>query len=264
MSAVYTVSDITTIQLNQIKPLQIHFSIIPKDEEGMIIEDMKRVGLDGIDSILIRRLSPLEIEQSKTRYPEAIYEVVDGHTRYRLAKELGWREIKARVIECAHDDALILNYRKNRARGMVDPLRTAILVSLLLKKGRSPLTIAELLSLPEPEVLELLKISCISKEILEKLLVKSERERKIIPKDTLLALTRTADENERTKLVEMMLNSVEKKINATLNDGPPQRSSEHISLNARFNPEGLYTAEECPGCGTRLRVYWLKRRVEWL
>jgi len=55
----------------------------------MVLENMKRAGLDSIDPILIRRLSPLKIEQSKTCYPEAIYEIVDGHTRYRLAKELG-------------------------------------------------------------------------------------------------------------------------------------------------------------------------------
>jgi len=30
--------------------------------------------------------------------------------------------------------SLFLNYRRNRARGRIDPLRTAILVNLLLKK----------------------------------------------------------------------------------------------------------------------------------
>lgn len=259
----YTISDITIIKLNQIKPLQIHFSIIPRDEEQMVLEDMKRAGLDSIDPILVRRLSPLEIEQSKTRYPEAIYEIVDGHTRYRLAKELGWTEIKARIIECSHDEALILNYRKNRARGMVDPLRTAIFVSLLLRKGYSPLRIAELLSLPEPEVLELLKISCVNKDILKELLEKTERERKIVPKDALLALIRTADENEQTKLAETILNSI-KKTNTIPNGRLPQRSAEHTILNAQFNPKELYTIKECPSCGTRLRIYWLEKRIEWL
>ncbi|MCR8455867.1 MAG: ParB/RepB/Spo0J family partition protein [Candidatus Korarchaeota archaeon] len=259
----YIISDITTIKLNQVKPLQIHFSIIPRDEEQMVLEDMKRVGLDSIDPILIRRLSPLEIEQSKTRYPEAIYEIVDGHTRYRLAKELGWTEIKARIIECTHDEALILNYRKNRARGMVDPLRTAILVSLLLRKGYSPLRIAELLSLPEPEVLELLKISCVNKDILKELLEKTERERKIVPKDALLALIRTADENEQAKLAETILNGV-KKTNSTSNSCLPRHSAEHMILNAQFNPKEFYTTEECPSCGTRLRIYWSKKRIEWL
>ncbi|MEM1542968.1 MAG: ParB/RepB/Spo0J family partition protein [Ignisphaera sp.] len=258
----YKVSDVIIVRVDQLKPLPIHFSIISDEEEQIILSDMIQGGLDGIDPILVRKLTPSEIEQSKA-YPEAVYEIVDGHTRCRLAKNLGWKEIKARIIECTHDEALILNYRRNRARGRIDPLRTAILVNLLLKKGYSPSKIAEFVSLPEPEILELLRASNINREILKKLLVYTEEKRRIISKDALLALLK-ANEDEQWKIAKAILDEDKGEVNmVTYNSSSKGIMKQKIS-SARFSPKELYTTEECPGCGARLRIYWLERKVEWL
>lgn len=258
----YRVSDIVIVKIDQLKPLPIHFSVILEEEEQMILSDMTQGGLDSIDPILVRRLTPIEIKQSKV-YPEAVYEIVDGHTRYRLAKKLGWKEIKARIIECTHDEALVLNYRKNKARGRIDPLRTAMLVSLLLKKGYSPSKIAEFVSLPEPEILELLKVSNINEEILKKLLIYTEDKRRVISKDELLALLR-AKEDEQWKIAKAILGEAEGEVNVIPYSFSPKGVIKQKISDTRFSPKELYTTEECPSCGTRLRIYWLERKVEWL
>jgi len=256
---------IKTVKVDLLKPLPIHFSIISEEEEQMIIEDMRK-GLDGIDPILVRRLSPSEVVP---QYPNAVFEVVDGHTRLKLAKKLGWEEVKVRVIECTQDDALIINYRRNKARGTVDPLRTAMLVSILLRRGYQPSKIAELLSLPEPETLRLLEVSNIDKEALKKLLSYTEQSRKILSKDFLLYFLR-ADKGEQMRLLEALVSGrPDVSVDAGICDDKKSHAptAEELRKHKKPKPQqsfSEFTVAECPCCGAKLRVYWLQRKLEWL
>jgi ParB/RepB/Spo0J family partition protein len=79
-----------------------------------------------IDPILLRRLTPEEIEEYKNKGKlNARYMIVDGHRRWNAAVELGWHEIRAIVTDMTLDEAREFNYKKNKIRGTVDPLREA-------------------------------------------------------------------------------------------------------------------------------------------
>ncbi|MEO3993281.1 MAG: ParB/RepB/Spo0J family partition protein [Desulfurococcaceae archaeon TW002] len=118
------------IPLEQIIPLPGNITAIGREEDMMLRTDMTRLesrGLYRIDPILLRRLTPEEIAQIKAKQPwsQAKYQIVDGHSRWRAARELGWTQIRAIITDCTPEEALEINYKKNKARGTVDPLREA-------------------------------------------------------------------------------------------------------------------------------------------
>jgi len=122
--------EIKLIPLQEIVPLPTNVTVIGREEDLMLRTDMTRLeskGLYKIDPILVRRLSPEEIAQTKAKQPwsQAQYMIIDGHRRFYAARELGWNQIRARVIDTALDEAREFNYKKNKVRGVVAPMREA-------------------------------------------------------------------------------------------------------------------------------------------
>jgi ParB family chromosome partitioning protein len=119
------------VSLDRIVPLPGNMTVIGREEDLMLRTDMTRIELDGlykIDPILLRRLKPEEIEEIKAKEPwsQACYQIIDGHSRWEAARELGWHRIRAIIIDCTREEAYAINYMKNKARGRVDPLREAM------------------------------------------------------------------------------------------------------------------------------------------
>ena len=126
-----TTEELKLIPLQEIIPLPTNVTVIDKEEDMMLRTDMTRIeskGLYKIDPILVRKLSPEEIEKIKAKqaWSQAHYQIVDGHSRFYAARELGWSQIRARVVEAALEEAYAINYKKNKARGKVDPMREAV------------------------------------------------------------------------------------------------------------------------------------------
>jgi len=48
------------------------------------------------------------------------YEIIDGEHRWKAAKEVGWKRLRAFIIDMVMDDAKAFNVRKNRERGRLD------------------------------------------------------------------------------------------------------------------------------------------------
>jgi ParB/RepB/Spo0J family partition protein len=71
------------------------------------------------------------------------YEVIDGAHRLRAARAAGWDRIPVRVLQVDEDTARVLNYRKNRERGTLDPIKEAELFKAEREKGLSLHQIAE-------------------------------------------------------------------------------------------------------------------------
>jgi ParB/RepB/Spo0J family partition protein len=120
---------IEVIPLDQIVPLPFNVCKMDSETELMLRTDMTRVetvGMYKIDPILLRRLTPEEIEEYKKKGKlNARYQIVDGHRRWNAAVELGWHEIRAIVTDMTLDEAREYNYKKNKIRGTVDPMREA-------------------------------------------------------------------------------------------------------------------------------------------
>jgi len=120
---------IEIVPLDQIVPLPYNVCRMDTETELMLKTDMTRIetiGMYKIDPIQLRRLTPEEIEEYKRRGKlDVRYMIVDGHRRWNAARELGWHEIRAVVTDMSLDEAREYNYKKNKIRGIVDPLREA-------------------------------------------------------------------------------------------------------------------------------------------
>jgi len=120
---------IEIIPLDQIVPLPYNVCKMDSEAELMLKSDMTRVetvGMFKIDPILLRRLTPEEIEEYKGKGKlNARWQIVDGHRRWFAAQDLGWHEIRAVITDMTLDEAREFNYKKNKIRGTVDPMREA-------------------------------------------------------------------------------------------------------------------------------------------
>lgn len=119
------------VSLDQIIPLPGNVTVIGREEDLMLRTDMTRLETRGrrkIDPILLRRLTQEEIAEIKAKQPwsQASYQILDGHSRWRAARELGWTRIRAIIIDATLEEAYAINYMKNKARGTIDPLREAV------------------------------------------------------------------------------------------------------------------------------------------
>jgi ParB/RepB/Spo0J family partition protein len=127
---------IEIVPVDQIVPLPYNICKMDSETELMLRTDMTRVetvGMYKIDPILLRRLTPEEIEEYRVKGKlNARYMIVDGHRRWNAAVELGWHEIRAVITDMTLDEAREYNYKKNKIRGTVDPLREAAFFRYLI------------------------------------------------------------------------------------------------------------------------------------
>ena len=117
------------VALDQIRLNTYNPNTMDAETFNALLKDMEEVGLEGVDPILLR---PLEGTGADA---EPAYEVVDGEHRTRAALRLGWTEIGARVREMGLEEAMVVNYRKNRERGRLDPVKEGRLYKWWQDKG---------------------------------------------------------------------------------------------------------------------------------
>lgn len=120
---------IQLIPLHFIMPLPFNVSGRMQSElDDMLRRDMTRIeseGINKIDPIIVRKLSEEEKQKYREKYPWAEYMIVDGYKRWEAARDLGWKNIRAIVKNITLEEAEELNYKKNKIRGTVDPMREA-------------------------------------------------------------------------------------------------------------------------------------------
>ena len=122
-------SEIVFVDLMQIIPNNYNPNMMSKENYDSLVEDARAHGADSLDPILLR---PLEFVDGKQRF-----EIVDGENRWKVAKQLGWKYIRAVIRKLSLDEAKIVNYRKNRERGTIDPFKE---VKLFLEEYNVGLT----------------------------------------------------------------------------------------------------------------------------
>lgn len=157
---------IVQVPLQFIKPLPFNTTVIDPKEERMLREEMKRPdGPYRIDPIVLRRLTPEEIEQAKSENPWVRYEIVDGHTRFKIAAELHWPWIRARILDISREQAYEVNYRKKKERGQVSQLAEALYFKhLQVELKMSPYDIGKKFGYSEKEVNEILAKAVLPKD----------------------------------------------------------------------------------------------------
>jgi ParB-like chromosome segregation protein Spo0J len=147
---------IRQIPIRKLKPLSIQIGVMSQDIEAMLREDMRKK--KRIDPVWVRILKPEEMEESKSKYPDAEFEIIDGHKRVRNAEILHWEIVPALVFDVSREEAYIMAYRKNKERGIVDPMLEALYFKHLYIDLKLPAyKIAEMFDITERYVFNVLK-----------------------------------------------------------------------------------------------------------
>lgn len=292
MSEVETEERVFRVPLQFIKPLPFNTTAIGTKEGEMLHEEMKRPdGPEKIDPIILRRLTPEEIEECKEKYPWVKYEIVDGHTRFKIASALHWPWIRARILDVSREEALEMNYRKNKERGQVSPLNEAIYFKhLQVDLKMSPYDIGEKFGYSEKEVNEILARAVLPKDArgyitsklpeVGKLLsskhlkviasVPSEKQRTVA--EAIVEGRLRTDEAERAKEAIVQGLTKEEAIKIAKSKAVAPKVAEEVVVPAPtatppvVAPPAETTLEEeivCPKCGAKAHVDWASKRVEW-
>jgi len=98
-------------------------------------QDMLENGAYGIKPIDI---FPVGLDRS---LGQVVYQISDGHHRYRAAQALKWLKVRAEIHDgMTEAQAKVLNYRRNRERGKLNPIKEAQLFFEEWEKGKGKLT----------------------------------------------------------------------------------------------------------------------------
>jgi ParB/RepB/Spo0J family partition protein len=270
MAEIEKEAKIWLIPLRKIKPLPLNVNLIDHETDKMLLEDMRR-NPEGIDPIIVRRLTPEEREAAKERYPFAEYEIIDGHKRFANAQLLHWDTIPARVLEVSREEAFETNYRKNRERGTIDPMAEALYFKhLYIDQKMKAEEIASKFNLSEDYVRKVLARVGIKPEVARRIMWEIRAGHPITGKH--LEVVAKAPEDKQEKVVEaiikkglsakeakLVVDALTKKPEATetLLELPKEKLVEEAKKIAPPPPppskqeEKLYT---CPACGAKLKL----------
>jgi len=80
-------------------------------------------------------LDPIWVTKNMQSLAE--YEIVDGEHRWKAAKEVGWRRLRAFVKDLDETSARVFNVRKNRERGRLDAYKLGKILSEEYDKGQT-------------------------------------------------------------------------------------------------------------------------------
>jgi len=105
-------------------------NVMGEEEFLALKQDMHVHGVNGVDPILVSPFHCFFLEKAVSDR----FVIVDGEHRWRVAKELGWKEVLCEVREISEDDAKALCYRRNRERGTIDPMKEALLFKTEIPK----------------------------------------------------------------------------------------------------------------------------------
>jgi ParB family chromosome partitioning protein len=156
MAEIKKEAEIELIPLRKLKPLPIQLGVIDHETEAMLREDMRKT--KRIDPVWVRSLTIEEKEECKAKYPQAEFEIIDGHKRFRNAELLHWETVPAIVFDVSREEAYTIAYRKNKERGAVDPMLEALYFKHLYIDLKLPAhKIAEMFDINEKYVYNVLK-----------------------------------------------------------------------------------------------------------
>lgn len=272
MSERETEERIVQVPLQFIKPLPFNTTVIGDREWRLLYEEMKKPhGPERIDPIILRRLTPEEIEEYRDKNPWVKYEIVDGHTRFKIAEQLHWPWIRARILDISREEAYEMNYRKNKERGQVSQLAEALYFKrLVVDQKVPPYKIAEMFGISEKEVNAILERAVLPKDVRHYITAKLPEVGKRLSSKHLEVVASTPPEKQRAvaeAIVEGKLKAGEAEkakeliVHGASVDEAIRAAKAEVPRKAVEAPSASEIA--CPKCGTKARVNWASRQVEW-
>ena len=263
---------IELVPLQSIKPLPGNAAAIGKEEDSMLRTDMTRIeakGLYKIDPILLRRLTAEEIQEIKTKEPwsQVQFQILDGHSRWEAARDLGWTRIRAIIVDATRDEALEINYKKNRARGTVDPLREAMYFRHLYEDLKlTEEKIAEKFGIDRSYVAKILKRIKISKEARRNIVNRVTPGRKISGKH--LEVIASVPEEKQAELTDIIIEGglsyrqAERAKEAIEEGLPKEEAIQKAKEKPPPKPKKEWEPWACEKCGQKYRINWKKKLIQ--
>ncbi len=122
------------LPVSSLEPNKFNPNVMSPEAKESLKEDMKRSGPKHdlrIDDVVV---SPKNVFYNNPEFPSDRYVIIDGEHRWTNAKELEWVTIPCTIRTLGEDIAKAYNFRKNRERGSLDPVKEAELFHSEVKK----------------------------------------------------------------------------------------------------------------------------------
>ena len=146
------------VPCDKIRPNSFNPNVMDKQTFEALKEDLKTS----------KNYDPIEVRPIKDcTNPNMEFEAIDGEHKWLAGKELGWTEIRCRIIPMTEDEARIRCYRKNMERGRIDPVSEARMFEYERKKGLSQRQIAKKYGKSQKHVSLRLRMLELPKDILD-------------------------------------------------------------------------------------------------
>jgi len=113
---------IEKMPIERFKPNPWNANYLLDSERERLRDEMASSGLEKTPPIIARRVGDF-------------CEIIDGEQRWRIADELGWREIYARIIDVGDEEAKLLCLSYNVLRGRVDWFKLSEIMAKDEEKG---------------------------------------------------------------------------------------------------------------------------------
>jgi len=237
------------IPVKKIEPNKFNPNVMDSEAFEALKRDMTFSGPYGIDPILV---SPKKTFYNDPKAPEDVYVIIDGEHRWRAAKELGWKEIRCDIRMMPEEIARIVNYRRNRERGNLDPFKEALLFKSDIERGKTQAQIAQAYLIDRSTVSRRLSLLKLSDEVLQKV--------RSVPRGTLtvshLEPIATLSPESQKQVIETILNlkeptvkTVESLVKTYKEEEIKQKKLQKALEKAKF--------PNCPKCGKKaVDVSW--------
>jgi len=224
------------IPIGQIKPNSWNPNRMDEETYRSLVEDVKNNGVGAIDPIHVRPI-------------DGGFEVIDGEHRLKAVVEAGFDGILCFIDEVDEDEAKMINYRKNRERGSIDPFKEAELFKSLLDKGMTQGELAKKVGVSQPQIshrLSLLRISAKAKETITRVIESGKR---VTPSHLELMTPLPAPVQE--KVVEKLWKE------PSVREFSKEVEKVKEPKKHEPTPEPIYSGEDwqCPICNALYRLY---------
>ena len=134
---------ISLLRIDRVWPNNYNANIMDDEKFASLLEDFKQQ----------RPVEPIIVRDMKDQY-----EIIDGFHRWKAARQAGLALIKAEIRTMTDDEARVYNYKVNRVRGTIDPIKEARLFASELQKGLTQEQVAAKYGISQQQVSERIRL----------------------------------------------------------------------------------------------------------